>query len=157
MPRMEKMDWYIRVWALIGRIPVECQGWRRWEERQRQPSSLGLHSSRTKIKQPEAEFKEFERRLKLVFNVSRFKPALNWNRFLTDLRRGSNSLNSDTDYNFQAKIRFYICQNICQHWDIDIDNTHIFLSTLLEALVFGFTSTTLLFCSSRHFYFKNAV
>ena len=35
--------------------------------------------------------------LKIVFNVSRFKSALNWNRFLADLRRGSNSLNSDTD------------------------------------------------------------
>ena len=36
--------------------------------------------------------------LKIVFNVSRFKPALNWNRFLGDLRRGSNSLNSDFHY-----------------------------------------------------------
>ena len=60
----------------------------------------------------EAEFKEFNPRLKfmprlkygwfqslplkIVFNFSRFKPALNWNRFLTDLSRGSNSLNSDT-------------------------------------------------------------
>ena len=34
--------------------------------------------------------------LKIVLNFSRFKPALNWNRFLTDLSRGSNSLNSDT-------------------------------------------------------------
>ena len=33
--------------------------------------------------------------LKIVFNFSRFKPLLNWNRFLTDLSRGSNSLNSD--------------------------------------------------------------
>ena len=32
------------------------------------------------------------------FNFSRFKPALNRNRFLRDLRRGLNSLNSDTDY-----------------------------------------------------------
>ena len=35
--------------------------------------------------------------LKIVFNVSRFKPVLNWNLFLADLRRGSNSLISDTD------------------------------------------------------------
>ena len=50
-----------------------------------------------------AEFKEFERRfkfksrlvpLKIVSNVSRFKPALNLNRVLADLNRGSNSLNS---------------------------------------------------------------
>ena len=34
--------------------------------------------------------------LKIVFNFSRFKPALNWNRFLWDFRRGLNSLNSDT-------------------------------------------------------------
>ena len=33
--------------------------------------------------------------LKIVFNFSRFKPALN--RFLADLSRGSNLLNSDTD------------------------------------------------------------
>ena len=35
--------------------------------------------------------------LKIAFNVSRFKPALNWNRFLADLRRGSNSLNSGSE------------------------------------------------------------
>ena len=34
--------------------------------------------------------------LKIVLNFSRFKPALNWNRFLWDFRRGLNSLNSDT-------------------------------------------------------------
>ena len=44
---------------------------------------------------PEAEFKKFERLpLKIVSNVSRFKPALNLNRVLADLNRGSNSLNS---------------------------------------------------------------
>jgi len=32
--------------------------------------------------------------LKSVSNVSRFKPALNLNRVLADLNRGSNSLNS---------------------------------------------------------------
>ena len=32
--------------------------------------------------------------LKIVLNVSRFKPALNLNRVLADLNRGSNSLNS---------------------------------------------------------------
>ena len=32
----------------------------------------------------------------IVLNFSRFKPALNWNRFLEGLRRGSNSLNSDS-------------------------------------------------------------
>ena len=32
--------------------------------------------------------------LKIVSNVSRFKPALNLNRVLADLNRGSNSLNS---------------------------------------------------------------
>ena len=34
--------------------------------------------------------------LKIVLNVSCFKPVLNRNRFLADLRRGSNSLNSDS-------------------------------------------------------------
>jgi len=34
--------------------------------------------------------------LKTVSNVSRFKPALNSNRVLADLSRGSNSLNSDS-------------------------------------------------------------
>ena len=54
-------------------------------------------------------FKEFEPWLKfkhrlkygwfpkIVFNFSRFEPALNWNCFFADLRRDSNSLNSDTD------------------------------------------------------------
>jgi len=35
--------------------------------------------------------------LKIVSNVSRFKPALNLNRVLADLNRGSNSLNSISD------------------------------------------------------------
>ena len=34
--------------------------------------------------------------LKIVLNFSRFKPVLNWNRFLAELRRGLNSLNSDS-------------------------------------------------------------
>ena len=35
--------------------------------------------------------------LKTVFDVSRFKPALNWNRFLADFG-GSNSSNSGLDF-----------------------------------------------------------
>ena len=52
----------------------------------------------------EAEFKEFEPRLKygwfhlILYLFSRFKPAFNCNRFLADLSRGSNSLNSDSDH-----------------------------------------------------------
>ena len=59
----------------------------------------------------EAEFQEFEPRLKfktrlkygwfhfkLYSNVSRFRPALNWNRVLTDFRRGSNLLNSESEH-----------------------------------------------------------
>ena len=51
----------------------------------------------------EAEFKEFEPRLefetwlvplKIVFSVSRFEPALNWNRILAAQRCGLNSFNS---------------------------------------------------------------
>ena len=34
-------------------------------------------------------------------NVSRFKPALNLNRVLADLNRGSNSLNSISGYNIE--------------------------------------------------------
>jgi len=34
--------------------------------------------------------------LKIVFNFSRLKPVLNWSRFLVDLWRGLNSLNSGT-------------------------------------------------------------
>ena len=45
--------------------------------------------------------------LKIVFNVSRFKPTLKWNLFLADLRRGSNSLNSDSLFLFfKALIKF---------------------------------------------------
>ena len=35
--------------------------------------------------------------IKNVFNLLSFKQSLNWNRFLADLRRGSSSLNSDTE------------------------------------------------------------
>ena len=40
--------------------------------------------------------------LKIVLNVSRFKPALNWNRFLADMGHDSNSLNSDS-----SKLRYF--------------------------------------------------
>ena len=36
------------------------------------------------------------KKFKIVFNISRFKPMLNWKRFLADLRRGLNSLNSNS-------------------------------------------------------------
>jgi len=48
-----------------------------------------------------AEFKEFERR---ISNVSRFKPALDLNRVLADLNRGSNSLNSISDKCFTGSV-----------------------------------------------------
>ena len=70
-------------------------------------NSLGIiyppRIPRTKNKFPVAEFKEFERRFKfkprleIISNVSRFKPAINLNRVLADLNRGSNSLNSISD------------------------------------------------------------
>ena len=43
---------------------------------------------------------------KIVSNVSRFKPALNLNRGLADLNRGSNSLNSISGLkiSFQSEI-----------------------------------------------------
>ena len=55
--------------------------------------------------------------LKIVFNVSRFKPALNWNLFLADLRRGSNSLNSDSVWsNFITLKSLLFSQNqICSN------------------------------------------
>ena len=69
-----------------------------------------------------AEFKELLVLLEILFNVSRFRPALKWNRFSADLRRGSNSLNSDSnqikswfreywrgvgvDFNFRALTHF---------------------------------------------------
>ena len=46
--------------------------------------------------------------LKLVFNFSRFRPAPNLNRFLADLSRGSNSLNSDTGQPRDHNIVFVI-------------------------------------------------
>ena len=50
----------------------------------------------------ETEFKEWLVPLKIVFNVLRFNLALNQSRYLADLRRGSNSLNSDS-----VKLSFY--------------------------------------------------
>ena len=38
--------------------------------------------------------------LKIVFNFSIFKPVLNRNRFLGDLRRDLNSLKSDKGFHF---------------------------------------------------------
>ena len=46
--------------------------------------------------------------LKIVFNVLRSKPALNWNQFLADLRHSSNSLNSDSRNNWKLIRRLYI-------------------------------------------------
>ena len=51
--------------------------------------------------------------LRIVFNVSRFKPALNWKRFFGDLRRCPNSLNSDYELLislYRNKIRLPIPQ-----------------------------------------------
>ena len=42
--------------------------------------------------------------LKIVSNVSRFKPALNLNRVLADLNRGSNSLNSISGHSVLSKL-----------------------------------------------------
>ena len=41
--------------------------------------------------------------LKIVSNVSRFKPALNLNRVLADLNHGSNSLNSIYQFTFRLR------------------------------------------------------
>ena len=71
---------------------------------------------------PEAEFKQFEPRLKfkpelkIVSNLSKFKPALDWNRFLGELRRGLNSLNSDT------VLFFFYFTIYCILWSISKKN-----------------------------------
>ena len=65
----------------------------------------------------EAELKNLSRvttqiwmvQLKIVFNVSRFKQTLNCNRFLVVLRRGSNSLNSDTVEKTTVIQLYYSC------------------------------------------------
>ena len=41
------------------------------------------------LSRPKAESKEFELQLKFKFIASRLMPALNWNRFLADLRLGN--------------------------------------------------------------------
>jgi hypothetical protein len=53
--------------------------------------------------------------LKIVSNVSRFKPALNLNRVLAELSRGSNSLNSASVVNWSLPeiiVPVPSCQNI---------------------------------------------
>ena len=47
--------------------------------------------------------------LKIVFIFSRFNPTLNWNWFLMDLRRGSNSLNSDSVPSNNSSLQYQIC------------------------------------------------
>ena len=58
--------------------------------------------------------------LKILSNVSRFKPALNLNRVLADLNRGSNSLNS-----ISAEILLFsieVCrQNNLRNYDTEND------------------------------------
>ena len=49
--------------------------------------------------------------LKTVFNFSKFKPMLNWNGFLGDLRRGLNLLNSDRGFYIMGKINSM--QKVC--------------------------------------------
>ena len=56
--------------------------------------------------------------LKIVLNFSRFKPALNRNRFLGDLRSDLNSLNSDTGYLGIQRKKLHISQNECSGSDI---------------------------------------
>ena len=50
---------------------------------------------------------------KIVSNASRFKPALNLNRVLADLNRGSNSLNSISDHLFIDQVVISICLSVC--------------------------------------------
>ena len=59
--------------------------------------------------------------LKIVSNVSRFKPALNLNRVLADLNRGSNSLNSISGW-FQCRIRLNI--ESCSHQNPECANSY---------------------------------
>ena len=56
--------------------------------------------------------------LEIVFNVSRFKPALNWNRFLVDLRlrRGLNLLNWDSVSYYLSNKRFDWTQNRLENY-----------------------------------------
>ena len=49
--------------------------------------------------------------LKIVSNVARFKPALNLNRILADLNRGSNSLNSNSGY-LTALANFFLFSDV---------------------------------------------
>ena len=55
--------------------------------------------------------------LKIVFNFSRFKPALNWNQFLSDLSCCSNSLSSDT-FSFSVTTGYLVSMLffICRSW-----------------------------------------
>ena len=71
-----------------------------------------------------------------ALNFSRFKPALNWNRLLGDLRRGPNSLNSVTDNNLYYYIkkkfiwsnRFHSLTMDCK--DIEIRKSEFVAKTL---------------------------
>ena len=50
--------------------------------------------------------------LKIVSNVSRFKPALNLNRILADLNRGSNSLNSNSVYMLGSHVLINVLETL---------------------------------------------
>ena len=75
--------------------------------------------------------------LKIVFNFSRFKPALNLNRFFADLSHGSNSLNLDTgNFNFVTFSRLSVglsgfLQTFCR---VSVEFLQTFCRLLLDFL-----------------------
>ena len=85
--------------------------------------------------------------LQMVFNVSRFKPALNLNRFLADLRLGSNSLNSDSVWsNFITLKSLLFNQNqICS---IFLENSN-FSKRVLKELILQYCQMFHVECTLR--------
>ena len=81
--------------------------------------------------------------LKIASNVSRFKPALNLNRVLADLNRGSNSLNSISD-------RFYRIDMMGSYKNKRRQN-----SSQNQMCVFKEIQIMVYTCKSRLFSFKS--
>ena len=87
--------------------------------------------------------------LKIVFNDLRFKPALNLNWFLADLRHGSNSLNLETNLLDNRKVGlkngfiFYLFRyytNLNLH-TLQFDNLSTKVKTTQNCMVNSFRGT----------------
>ena len=139
MLKFEVLNWIklkekILYWLVLVPFKYSLYKSIAWPKRT-QSSHWLIAISKAKFKELQPQLK-FKTRLKygwFQFNVSRFKSALDWNRFLADLRRGSNSkfsTNQSNLTNIATPCMLYIyLQVYYKGWEISSLNT---LNTKLQ-------------------------